>query len=266
MIRRMKFKFYSGNQNFSLFTLCCYFKGVTSEIRNKSAVVVTENSDHNRITSMSCLKKLFDTEEMECGKSFTSVALWSDGMGTQFRSRFIFQVLAGKMFLNKSLLWFHNEGHHDKVPMDDEIKTIINVIFQKVKAGQIGVHTPKEFSDAAMKFVPSIIAVYLPKSDKIVEPDSIHQAQSIPETLSIHKFVRQINDRGDCSIEFFKTAVDQEAFHIQWYKRASDVVCGHEKSNKGDSECSTCGEWYIEDGSEWLQCPICEQWFHETCF
>ena len=53
------------------------------------------------------------------------------------------------------------------------------------------VHTPKEFSDAAMKFVPSIIAVYLPKSDKIVEPDSIHQAQSIPETLSIHKFVQQ---------------------------------------------------------------------------
>ena len=196
MIRRMKFKFYSGNQNFSLFTLCCYFKGVTSEIRNKSAVVVTENSDHHRITSMSCLKKLFDTEEMECGKSFTSVALWSDGMGTQFRSRFIFQVLAGKMFLNKSLLWFHNEGHHDKVPMDDEIKTIINVIFQKVKAGQIGVHTPKEFSDAAMKFVPSIVTVYLPKSDEIVEPECINQAQSIPETLPIHKMQCRIFQDG----------------------------------------------------------------------
>ena len=150
--------------------------------------------------------------------------------------------------------------------MDDVGRTITNVTLRKVKSGQIVVHTLKEFSDAAMKFVPSIITVYLPKSDEIVEPESIHQAPSIPETLSIHKFVRQINDRGDCSIEFFKTAVDQEAFHIQWYKRASDVVCGHEKSNKGDSECSTCGEWYIEDGSEWLQCPICEQWFHETCF
>ena len=41
---------YFGNQSFSLFTSCCYFKGVTSEIRNKSVVVVTENSDHNRIT------------------------------------------------------------------------------------------------------------------------------------------------------------------------------------------------------------------------
>ena len=33
-----------------------------------------------------------------------------------------------------------------------------------------------------------------------------------------------------------------------------------------DNECSTCGEWYTEDGNECLQCLICEQWFHETCF
>ena len=102
-----------------------------------------------------------------------------------------------------------------KSPMDDEGEIIKNVIFRKVKLGQIVVHTPKEFSNAAMKFVSSIITVYLPKSDEIVEPESIHQAPSIPETLLIHKFVRQINDRGDCSIEFFKTAVDQESFHIQ---------------------------------------------------
>ena len=112
------------------------------------------------------------------------------------------------------------------------------------------VHTPKEFSDTAMKFVSSIITVYLPKSDEIVEPESIHQVPSIPETLLIHKLVPQVSDRGDCRIEFFKTVLDREAFHIQLYKGASDVVCGHEKSNKGDSECSTCREWYIEDWSE----------------
>ena len=38
---------YFGNQSFPLITLC-HFKGVTSEIRNKSVVTVTENSDHNR--------------------------------------------------------------------------------------------------------------------------------------------------------------------------------------------------------------------------
>ena len=51
---------------------------------------------------MSCQKKVTDTVEVECGKSFTNVVLWSDGMGAQFRSRFIFQLLAGTMFLNES--------------------------------------------------------------------------------------------------------------------------------------------------------------------
>ena len=87
-----------------------------------------------------------------------------------------------------------------------------------------------------MKFALFIITVYLPRLDEIVEPGSMHKALSIPEKLSVHKFARQINDRGDRSIEFFKTAVDQEAFHTQWYNKASDSVCGHEKSNKSDSE------------------------------
>ena len=52
--------------------------------------------------------------------------------------------------------------------MDDVGITIKNIIFQKVKPGQIVVLTPKEFSDAAMKLVPSIITVYLPILDKTV--------------------------------------------------------------------------------------------------
>ena len=132
---------------------------------------------------------VIDSVETECGKSFTNVILWSHGMDTQFRSGFIFQLLTGTMFLNKPLCWFYNEEHHGKVPMDDVGETIKNVIFQKVKSDQIVVHTIKEFSDDAMKFVLSIITLHLPKSDEIVESESIHQAPSIPETLLIHKFV-----------------------------------------------------------------------------
>ena len=100
------------------------------------------------------------------GKSFTNVALWSDGMGAQFRSRFVFQLSVGTMFLNRSLCWCYNERHHGKVPMDDVGRTIKNVILRKLKLGQIVIHTPKEFSDAIMKFVPSIITMYLPKSEE----------------------------------------------------------------------------------------------------
>ena len=166
--------------------------------------------------------------------------------GTQFRSRFTFQLFAGTLFLNKSLYWFYNERHHGKGPMDGVGGTIKKVTFQKVKSGQIVAHTPKGFSDAAIKFVPSIITVYLPRWDEIVEPESIHQEPSIPKTLSIYKFVWQINDRRDCSIEFFKTMVDQEAFHNQCYNNTGNAVCGHKKSG--------------------LQCFICEQWFHGVCF
>ena len=47
---------------------------------------MTENSDYNKITSMSCFKRVTDTVETECGKSFTNVVLWSDGLDTQFQS------------------------------------------------------------------------------------------------------------------------------------------------------------------------------------
>ena len=138
---------------------------------------------------MNCLKKVIDTVEMECGKSFTNVVLWSDAMDTiNFGPDF--ELLAGTMFLNKSLCWFYNKGNHGKVPVDDVDESIKNVIFRKVKPGQIEVHTQKEFSDAAMIFVLPIITVYLPKSDEKVEPESIHQAPSISETLLVHKFVR----------------------------------------------------------------------------
>ena len=89
----------------------------------------------------------------------------------------------------------------------------------------------------------------MPRLDEIVKLEKIHVAPSIAEILSIHKFVQQINDRGDWSIEFFKMFVDQEVFHTQWYNKTSDAVCGHEKSNKSDNECSTYGKWYTEDGS-----------------
>ena len=56
---------YFGNQSFLLFTSCCYFKDATNWIRNESVVVVTKNSDRNRITPMSCLKKVIGTVDTE---------------------------------------------------------------------------------------------------------------------------------------------------------------------------------------------------------
>ena len=152
------------------------------------------------------------------------------------------------MFLNKSLCWFCNERDHGKVPMNDVGRTIKNVTFRKVKSGQIVVHTLKEFSDAAMKFVLSNIIVYLPKQLSLKV--SIRHYPASKHFQSTNLFDRSMT--GEIAVQNFpKTAVDQEAFHTQWYKKTSNVVCGHKKSNKNNSECSTCGEWYTEDGSKW---------------
>jgi len=44
---------YFGHQSCSLFTACCYYKDDGNTLQQKSIVIVTESSDHNRITSMS---------------------------------------------------------------------------------------------------------------------------------------------------------------------------------------------------------------------
>ena len=67
-------------------------------------------------------------------------------MGAQFRSHFVLKLLAGTVLPDKSLLWFHNKRHHGKGLMDAIGVTVQNVIFRKVKSGQVAVYSPLEFS------------------------------------------------------------------------------------------------------------------------
>ena len=76
-------------------------------------------------------------------KTLENVYVWSDGMELQFRSCYIFKLLARKD------------------PTDAIGRMVKNVIFIKVKAGQLLLHSPLEVSEAVTKFVPSIHAVYL---------------------------------------------------------------------------------------------------------
>ena len=110
---------------------------------------------------MSCLQKVVEEIELKNGKSYDNLYVWSDGMGAQFRSRFVFQILACEIFQEKHLLWFYNERHHGKGPMDGVDGTVKNVIFRKVKSGKVVIYSPQEFAEAVNKFVPTIRAVYL---------------------------------------------------------------------------------------------------------
>ena len=48
------------------------------------------------------------------------------------------------------------------------------------------------------------------------------------DTLEVHKIARSFCTDGVCKLEFFKTAVDEQPFHVQYYKKDGNPdVCGH---------------------------------------
>ena len=211
---------YLGHQSFSLFTSCCYYKGSGNTLQQKSIVVVTENSDHDRVASMNSLKRVVETVENKVGNMFSRLIVWSDGMSAQFRSTFVFKLSAGTLFPDKFMCWFYNERHHRKGPMDGVGGTLKNVIFRKVKSGQVVVYTPEEFANLVNEFVPSW---------------------------------------NEYSINFLKTAADQLPFHTQWCSKAGGLICGHKVSIEDDNRCAECHQLYCENGSEWLECLVCKK-------
>ena len=81
--------------------------------------------------------------------------------------------------------------------MDGIGGTVKNVIFRKIKSGQVVIYTPLKFTEAVKRLVLSIHAVYLPQSEIIKERDDINAAPKIKETLSLHKLVRRRNQKGE---------------------------------------------------------------------
>ena len=59
---------YFGNQILSLFTSCYYYKSPDNIFQEKGIAIITVNSDHKRVTSMSSLKKLPKQWKNESGK------------------------------------------------------------------------------------------------------------------------------------------------------------------------------------------------------
>ena len=81
---------------------------------------------------MSYLQKLVHEIESKHGKCYKNLCVWCDGMGAQLRSWFVFQILAGTILPNNSLMWLYNERLHGKDPLDGVGGTVKNLIFGKV--------------------------------------------------------------------------------------------------------------------------------------
>jgi len=109
----------------------------------------------------------------------------------------------------------------------------------------------------------------MPIVDMLIEPVEVAKAPAIPETLQIHKIVREITDENIPFINFFKLSKDDTPSFTQYYRSKKDPqVCGHPAADVDSNTCAYCLANYKagNEEEEWLCCPLCKKWFHESCF
>ena len=149
--------------------------------------------------------------------------------------------------------------------MDGIGGTIKNVVFCQVKSRKVVINSPIEFCEAANKFVPSIKCLYQPESSLLEEPHDIENAPVIPNTLQIHRLVREIEEDGKASISFFGLSCDVDPVYVKDYK--NNLKCGHiEKEIQSlammANTCSLCMKVYgseTDQNEDWLKCTFCLQ-------
>ena len=201
---------YFGQSSFSLFTATVYHLNSDRNLVKRPVAVVSESSSHLRIAALTCID--FVIKEVERHTDLTKIIMWSDGFAAQFRSRFVFKLLANYR-RDLQLEWNYNEAHHGKGPMDGIGGTMKNVVFRQVKSGRVIINSDEEFSVAANKFVPSIATLFQKEKDLLC-----NQSPPIPATLQIHKFVRSSRAEGGKIIDFYFLSNGKEPCHSHIWK------------------------------------------------
>lgn len=259
---------YFGQNCFSIFTACCYLS-VDGILVNENITVTSEASDHSRISALSCWLKVLSTIQNKYNlQESLTLNIWSDGCAGQFRSRFVFSLLS-QFAIEHTLFWHYNERHHGKGPMDGIGGTIKHRVFRDVKSGKVIIRDAEHFSSYANSILNGITSLYMPLEEVLTEPEDITTAPKIHGTLEVHKIERSFNADGVCKLSFFYTSADESPFHEQWYRKDGDPdVCGHPELPLSFDQSMTCAKCRVNynKNEEWLECNICDQWFHEQCF
>ena len=119
---------YFGQSSFSLFTACVYYRDENGEFTKLPICVISESNDHSRAAALTCVDLV--VKEVEKHIALSKIILWSDGCASQFRSRFVFKLLAHYR-PDLEMSWFYNGAHHGKGPMDGIGGTVKNVVSDK---------------------------------------------------------------------------------------------------------------------------------------
>ena len=117
-----------------------------NDARNDTVIFITESSDHDRVACMICLQEVVREIEHRHKRTYENVYVWSDGMGSQFRSPKVFKLLASKG------------------AMDGIGGTVKNVILRKVKSGQLMVNSPLEHFEIFKRWKENVVKMAILKS------------------------------------------------------------------------------------------------------
>ena len=128
--------------------------------------------------------------------------------------------------------------------------------------------TPDEFVNAANLLMLLVCSINLPISRISVEPPEVANAPPLPERLQMHKFYRKINTEKVPYIELFSLFDNKIPNFTQYCKNDKDpLVCGHKVQNLDEHICAPFHKVYGDkEIEECLCCPLCKNWFHESCF
>ena len=195
-------------------------------------------------------------------RRIVNLCFWSDGCSGQFRSGFAFFFLS-RFELEHIIVWYYNERHHGKGPMDGVGGTIKHRVFRDVKSGKVSITNAEHFSAHADAILNSIKSLHIPTDEVLEEPEDIEKSSPrIDGTLEVHKIACSFSTDGVCKLELFKTVVNEQPFHVQYYKKDGDPhVSGHPElplCYNPDQTSAECHGIYAKD-QEWLECNLCDQ-------
>ena len=82
---------YFGQQRFTLYTVCVWYRS-DGDLKCQSFCFITDETDHNKYVAC-YFNSLIILRIRELVKALKTVHFWSDGCGSQFKSKYCFALL-----------------------------------------------------------------------------------------------------------------------------------------------------------------------------
>ena len=209
---------YYGTSQFTLYTAEIYYVK-NEKVEGHSFTLVTD-SEKQELAEESYSFNLKLLELAAELASFKKVIFWSDGCGSQYRSRYAFDLIT---HLPKELeiTWNFFEHDHGKGCVDGIGGTVKNTVFRRVCAKKVVILNAKHFAEYANSILKTTV-LYVSRSDMPLDQAGLcrdtnsDRSPKIPGTMRVHHIVRTSVE--NCfKLDFYETSNEVDKIKSQVY-------------------------------------------------